>query len=198
MRRMRNSLRALLHGSVAIAASVSLLLGVQARADVHARDALAQLAAQDIVWKSPGLNGAGSMPLGNGEFAANLWVEANGDIVAVLAHTDAFSEAERLLKLGRVRISCNPALATTPFVQRMSFADGAIYIDAGEGASAAFRPLHGEPHRGGGGRLLDRPARAFVERHGDVGVEQALDPDRTLGGQAMLRAVDRRAIFEGG
>ena len=137
MRRMRNSLRALVHGSVAIAASVSLLLGVQARADVHARDALAQLAAQDIVWKSPGLNGAGSMPLGNGEFAANLWVEANGDIVAVLAHTDAFSEAERLLKLGRVRISCNPALATTPFVQRMSFADGAIYIDAGEGASAA-------------------------------------------------------------
>ncbi len=137
MRRMRNSLRALVHGSVAIAASMSLLLGVQARADVHARDALAQLAAQDIVWKSPGLNGAGSMPLGNGEFAANLWVEANGDIVAVLAHTDAFSEAERLLKLGRVRISCNPALATTPFVQRMSFADGAIYIDAGEGASAA-------------------------------------------------------------
>jgi hypothetical protein len=32
-------------GSVAIAASVSLLLGVQARADVHARDALSHLAA---------------------------------------------------------------------------------------------------------------------------------------------------------
>src|SRR6185437_10208444 len=62
-----------------------------------------------------------------------------------------------------------------------------------EGAAAALGPLHRESHRVGGGGFLDWPGRAFVERHGDVGVEQMLDLDRALGREAMLAAVDRRA-----
>ena len=72
-------------------------------------------------------------------------------------------------------------------------AEQAVARPLAEGALAAFGPFHRQPHRDGGRRLLDRPARAFVERHGDVGVEQLLDLDRALGRQPMLRAVDRRA-----
>ena len=72
-------------------------------------------------------------------------------------------------------------------------AEQAVARPLGEGALAAFGPFHRQPHRGGGRRLLDRPARAFVERHGDVGVQELLDLDRALRRQPMLRAVDRRA-----
>ena len=62
-----------------------------------------------------------------------------------------------------------------------------------EGPPAVLGPLHRQPHGRCSGGLLDRPGRAFVERHGDVGIEQALDLDRASRRQAMLRAVDRRA-----
>ena len=71
------------------------------------------LAAISPTWDSPGLDASGSMPIGNGTLGANVWVEANGDLVLLVGHTDAFSECERLLKLGRVRISCDPPIDVT-------------------------------------------------------------------------------------
>ena len=99
--------------------------------------ALEELARHDVQWTSPGGDEAGSMPLGNGTFGANVWIDSRGDLFLLLSHTDAFSEIERLLKLGRVRISCDPPLATAPFAQRMRFADGMIEVDAGSGDDRA-------------------------------------------------------------
>jgi hypothetical protein len=105
--------------------------------DAVAARALAELGTQDVAWTAPGGDEAGSMPIGNGTFGANVWFDAKGDLLVLLSHTDAFSEIERLLKLGRVRISCDPPLALAPFAQRMRFADGMIEVDAGAGDDRA-------------------------------------------------------------
>jgi hypothetical protein len=34
-----------------------------------------------IVWQSPSKASTGSMPIGNGDIGANVWVEQNGDLV---------------------------------------------------------------------------------------------------------------------
>lgn len=35
----------------------------------------------NVVWDSPSRDSSGSMPLGNGDIGANVWVEENGDLV---------------------------------------------------------------------------------------------------------------------
>ncbi|MFZ1080919.1 MAG: DUF5703 domain-containing protein [Candidatus Kryptoniota bacterium] len=76
------------------------------------------VAAYDVVWDSLGTNENSSMPLGNGDIALNVWTEKNGDIVLLIAKSDAWSENGELLKLGRVRVSLEP----NPFVNSASFA----------------------------------------------------------------------------
>jgi len=65
-----------------------------------------------VVWSTPGKDYRDSMPIGNGDLAANVWTEANGDVVLLLSKTDAWSENGELLKLGRVRIHLSPAAFT--------------------------------------------------------------------------------------
>ena len=59
-----------------------------------------------------GSNENDSMPIGNGDLAANVWTEQNGDVVLLVAKADAWTETGKLVKLGRVRIQLNP----NPFV----------------------------------------------------------------------------------
>lgn len=94
----------------------------------------------NVVWNSPSENAAGSMPLGNGEAAINLWVEPGGDLLFYVARTDAWSEACRLLKLGRVRLRWNPhPLAPgTSFRQELVLRDGQAVIHAGDMALRVF------------------------------------------------------------
>ena len=61
-----------------------------------------------LVWTSPSSGSEGSMPIGNGEIGANVWVEENGDLLFYLSKTDAWSENGRLLKLGKVRVALTP------------------------------------------------------------------------------------------
>ena len=92
------------------------------------------LSAKDVVWNSPSENAAGSMPIGNGEFGANVWVEAgSGDLMLLLSRTDAISEASRFLKLGRLRVTMTPGAMTEggTFRQRLNLAAGRIEIDMG-------------------------------------------------------------------
>lgn len=35
----------------------------------------------NVVWTSPSKDYNGSMPIGNGELAANVWVEPSGDLI---------------------------------------------------------------------------------------------------------------------
>ena len=65
-----------------------------------------------------------------------------------------------------------------------------------EGIAAALRPAHRHLHA----RLdlSQRPvgARAFIERHHDIGAEQAPDFHAAFGGEHMLAAVEMAAEFD--
>ena len=88
----------------------------------------------NVVWNSPGKNASDSMPAGNGEVGINLWVEEGGDLQFYISRTDSWSEACRLLKLGKVRISLspNPFLKGNFFVQKLNLKEGCIEISAGK------------------------------------------------------------------
>ncbi len=62
------------------------------------------LSDYNVTWTTPSLNSSGSMPLGNGDIGLNVWVESNGDLLFYISKSDAWSEAGRLLKIGRVRV----------------------------------------------------------------------------------------------
>ena len=91
-----------------------------------------------LTWNSPGLSSLGSMPLGNGDIALNVWVAESGDILFYLSKTDAWSENGRLLKLGKVRLSLLPGLLGQggKFRQTLNLREGWIEIRTGEGGNA--------------------------------------------------------------
>ena len=100
-------------------------------------DNLNELRRFDIVWDRPGADSKDSMPLGNGDIGLNVWTEqASGSICFYIGKTDAWDETGRLLKLSKVRIKIdpNPFIAGSPFLQKLSLAEGAIEIVAGQGA----------------------------------------------------------------
>ncbi|MEJ0090946.1 MAG: DUF5703 domain-containing protein [Limisphaerales bacterium] len=88
----------------------------------------------DVTWNSLGTNENNSMPLGNGDIALNVWTEQNGDIVLLLAKSDAWSENGQLLKLGRVRIKLapNPFASSAEFAQTLKLETGEVQIRAGK------------------------------------------------------------------
>ncbi len=94
----------------------------------------AELDACNVVWTTPSSDAAGAMPIGNGEVGLNVWVESDGDMLFYISRTDSWSECNRLLKLGRVRLrlSPNPFTAGQPFRQELRLRDGQIDIQAGD------------------------------------------------------------------
>jgi len=92
----------------------------------------------DIVWNSPSGNASGSMPIGNGEVGANIWVEQNGDIVFYISRTDSWSETGELFKLGRIRVHITPSVVEgNDFVQALNPGKGCIRI-SGNGTTLNF------------------------------------------------------------
>lgn len=89
---------------------------------------------RELTWKSLGRSESESMPIGNGDLAANVWTEQNGDIVILLSKADAWSENGQLLKLGRVRVSLspNPFVGKADFRQVLHFGNGKIVISSGK------------------------------------------------------------------
>ena len=61
-----------------------------------------------LTWTRASRDSTGSMPVGNGDIGLNVWVEEGGDLLFLVGKTDAWSETGRLLKLGRIRVSCTP------------------------------------------------------------------------------------------
>lgn len=86
--------------------------------------------ANDVTWTTLGRDENDSMPIGNGDLAANVWTEQNGDLVLMLAKSDAWTEMGKLAKLGRVRIRLapNPFVSTSDFTQTLRLEDGSIEI----------------------------------------------------------------------
>ncbi|GMU81629.1 MAG: hypothetical protein AMXMBFR47_15000 [Planctomycetota bacterium] len=101
-------------------------------------DATGQLSKYNVIWSRPSPDASGAMPIGNGEVGLNGWVEPGGDLVFLVARTDAWSETCRLLKLGRVRISITPGPLTQKdgaapvFRQTLDLPTGSIEILLGD------------------------------------------------------------------
>ncbi|MGC9942137.1 MAG: DUF5703 domain-containing protein [Verrucomicrobiota bacterium] len=87
----------------------------------------------DVAWTSLGMDENDSMPIGNGDLAANVWTEQNGDLVILVAKADAWTEWGKLVKPGRVRLklSPNPFTGATNFTQTLHLEDGSIEIKSG-------------------------------------------------------------------
>lgn len=105
------------------------------------------------------------MPIGNGDLAANVWTERNGDVVLLISKADAWTELNKLVKLGRLRVQLtpNPFLGATDFRQSLSLNDATVEIRSGRNVvqvwvDANSPVLHVLAH-------LDRPTtiRAAVE-----------------------------------
>jgi hypothetical protein len=147
--------------SLAIIACLGLCLS--AGAQQHVLDKF--VAGNDVIWETPGTNENDSMPLGNGDLAANVWTEQNGDLVLLVAKADALTELGKFVKLGRVRmkLSPNPFGIKAGFEQKLALEKGAIEIKSGANnirvwIDANHPVMHVETH-------LERPAtlQASVE-----------------------------------
>ena len=116
---------------------VTLLALIAAGIPARGQDApvLVQLAAHHVVWDSPSQDMHGSMPIGNGDLAANFWVEPSGDLVFYLSKSDSWDADQELLKLGRVRIRLDKPFVRVgrPFRQELDLARGCIVVESGAG-----------------------------------------------------------------
>ncbi len=113
-----------------------------------AAEPFAELPRYNIVWDSPSTNATGSMPLGGGSLGLNVWVEG-GDVLFYIGHPDSRTEDEKLVKLGRVRLTLTPSPFKQRFRQELDLAESLIRI-SGDGVTLrlwvdAFQPVvHGE------------------------------------------------------
>jgi hypothetical protein len=91
------------------------------------------VAAHDVTWTTLGTDENDSMPIGNGDLAANVWTEQNGDLVVLLAKSDSVIELGELVKLGRVRIHFteSPFVHASDFTQKLHLEDGRVEIRSG-------------------------------------------------------------------
>ncbi len=91
----------------------------------------------NVVWDSPSADCNGSMPIGNGDIGANVWVEDGGDLVFYLSKTDAWDENARLVKLGKMRVHMNPNPFEKGcvFKQELDLKNGVIKITASSPSS---------------------------------------------------------------
>jgi hypothetical protein len=85
------------------------------------------IAVHDIVWRTPSSDAADAMPLGNGEFLGNVWVQENGDLRIDLARSVAGDSIERL---GSLRLRMDPPLrvADESLRQALVLGRGAIQV----------------------------------------------------------------------
>jgi alpha-L-fucosidase 2 len=102
-----------------------------------------RLEKYNVIWESPSKDHHGSMPIGNGDIGLNVWVEENGDICFYIGKTDSWGDNGRLLKVGKVRVTCEPAIIfqDSGFKQELDLYTGSIHIGSNEkimGESADF------------------------------------------------------------
>jgi len=105
----------------------------------------------DVIWTTPSQDALGSMPLGNGETGANAWITGDGRLQLFLSRTDAWDDAARLVKLGRLALEADldlAAAARAGFEQRLHLATGEMTLRLGPaGAPALTLRLWADAHR---------------------------------------------------
>lgn len=84
-----------------------------------------------VAWNEQSVNSSGSMPLGNGDVGANVWVNKEGVLNILISKTDAFSEIGRLLKIGRIEVKMSPNILDAKiFSQELLVEKGMLQIRA--------------------------------------------------------------------
>lgn len=107
------------------------LLALSAILVAQAPKAQPDLRPYDVVWESQSADSWGSMPIGNGDIGANLWVDQSGTLHFYISKTDAHSEIGRLLKIGKLEVRFTPnILDAQRFSQRLSLKDGMLAVEA--------------------------------------------------------------------
>jgi len=88
----------------------------------------------DVTWTTLGHDENDSMPIGNGDLAANVWTEPDGDFLLLVSKADAWTELNKLVKLGRVRLRLtpNPFPGTGRFTQTLHLEHATVEIRAGD------------------------------------------------------------------
>ncbi len=104
------------------------------------------LRQQNVVWNSPSKDPNGSMPVGNGDIGLNAWVDESGRICFYIGKTDSWDEYGRLVKVGKVSVTCDPALIFqgSAFKQELDLLTGTILISTngilgGKATDLSFR-----------------------------------------------------------
>lgn len=96
---------------------LALLAAVPAAEGLIPQNGIDRLTRYNVAWDSPGERSINSMPLGNGDIGLNVWADKNGDVLIYISKTDAFDNMNRLVKLGRIRLSVSP----NPFTESKAF-----------------------------------------------------------------------------
>ena len=83
-------------------------------------------------------DGIKSLPIGNGDIGANVWVSRNGDTHILVSKTDAWSELSRLLKVAHIvlKLTPNPFEGGADF--KLSIADGVLTVSAEKGSLSVY------------------------------------------------------------
>jgi hypothetical protein len=95
----------------------------------------------NIVWNTPSKDSAGTMPIGGGNLGLNVWVE-KGELAFYIGCADAFDVHGNNIKLGRIRITTQPAIFPVepepekPFRQELELESGAILFQGGTPSGA--------------------------------------------------------------
>jgi alpha-L-fucosidase 2 len=93
------------------------------------KNGTAQLEKYNVKWDSPSEDSWGSMPIGNGDIGANLWITPDGEIHFYISKIDAFSENGRLLKIGKLSVRFTPNIMKgADFMQELDLESGTIKI----------------------------------------------------------------------
>lgn len=102
-----------------------------------------KLDCYNVVWDRPGMDSRDSMPIGNGDITANVWTKADGTVSFYIGKGDCWSEALRLLKIGRIdlKLSPNPFEAEEAFQQALCLKEGEIRIAAGKAGKKIYLRL---------------------------------------------------------
>jgi hypothetical protein len=118
-----------------VSRAVSAAIAVAVPTLLRAQDASSggRIDAYDVVWSTPSPDASGSMPIGNGEVGANVWVEPDGRLCGYVSRTDSWSEASRLLKLGKFELQVRRPEPGEFFEQRLALREGAIHVTWGTG-----------------------------------------------------------------
>ncbi|MEY4054616.1 MAG: hypothetical protein RL034_1534, partial [Bacteroidota bacterium] len=90
-----------------------------------------KLAPYNVAWDSQSSGPSGSMPIGNGDIGANIWVDSSGTLQLYISKTDAYSEIGRILKIGKIAICTSPSILDgATFSQTLDIQTGSVIIKA--------------------------------------------------------------------